>query len=219
MLNENDRSSTKLAEDVVLCASENFSGTEAAFQAESVNRSDIWCLDSGSTSHLCRKLEKFVEITDSKPGKLDLATNASSEIIARGKVSFTADVLGEKKSVTLQNTLHVPDLRSNLLSVAKITDQNCEVIFKNNCAMVIGEDGRTKLLANRIGDLYLVREEKQHSCCVTSGDAKNVSSSSAELEKWHRRLGHLNVKDLLTCEREGTVQGLNLGIYKEGLKC
>lgn len=214
------RSSAKTTEDVVLCASENFSDTEAAFQAENTNRNDIWCLDSGSTSHLCKELKEFVEITDSKPGKLDLATNASSEIVARGKVSFTADVRGDKKNVILKNNLHVPDLRSNLLSVAKITDNNCDVIFKKDCAMVVGQDGRTKLMAHRVGDLYLVREQEQYSYCVTSSNEKNSSKSSSALEVWHRRLGHLNVKDLLTIYgRNETLQSLNLGKYKGDLKC
>lgn len=147
---ENNRSFAKTTERVVLCACENFSNTESALRADSDNRGNVWCLDSGSTSHLCKKIEDFVEITESKSGKLDLATSASSDIIAKGIVSFTADVQGEKKSITLNNTLHVPDLRSNLLSVAKITDNNCDVIFKKDCAIVVGRDGGIKLLASRV---------------------------------------------------------------------
>jgi hypothetical protein len=34
------------------------------------------------------------------------------------------------RSVNFENTLFVPDLRTNLLSVAKVTDKDCEVVFR-----------------------------------------------------------------------------------------
>lgn len=215
----NFRSFAKASEDAVLCARENFTNTEVASQSETAKSNDIWCLDSGSTSHLCKERDKFVEITDSRSGKLDLATNASSDIVARGRASFTADVRGSKKHVTLKGALHVPDLRNNLLSVAKITDNNCEVVFKKNCATIVGQDGSIKLLAKRVGDLYLVREEGRQSRCLASRDAKYSTNSPSALEVWHRRLGHLNVKDLTMGGRTGAMRGLSLGDCNGDLKC
>jgi hypothetical protein len=47
----------------------------------------------------------------------------STNITAQGKAMFTADVFGESKNISLSKTLLVPDLRTNLLSVGKITEK------------------------------------------------------------------------------------------------
>jgi hypothetical protein len=81
----------------------------------------------------------------------------------------TADVFGEVKNVTLDNTLHVPDLRTNLLSVSKIADKGCEILFKKNHAIVFGADGDVKLIGDRVGDLYFVRVPR-NSAFTSSND-------------------------------------------------
>jgi hypothetical protein len=38
--------------------------------------------------------------------------------------------------------MYVPDLRSNLLSVGKITDKGSTVIFENNQVYILDKDGK-----------------------------------------------------------------------------
>jgi len=68
---------------------------------------------------------------------LNLATKASAEIKARGTISFTGDVNGVTKRVSVKDTLHVPELRTNLLSVGKITDRGYKVIFDKLTAKIV----------------------------------------------------------------------------------
>jgi len=49
-------------------------------------------------------------------------------------------------------------LRTNLVSVARITDVGREIIFNNREAQVISRDGDVRLVADRRDDLYYVRE-------------------------------------------------------------
>jgi hypothetical protein len=74
-----------------------------------------WCLDSGATAHLCNEIRYFRTINDSKRGTLNLANAATTRTMGEGTVEFTADVYGDATSVSLSNTLHVPDLRTNLM--------------------------------------------------------------------------------------------------------
>lgn len=78
---------------------------------------------------MCSQKEKFREIVAAKSKVLNLANNNSTKIEGSGVVK-----LNTKESVTakLRGTLFVPDLRSNLLSVEKITEHGFEVIFKKN---------------------------------------------------------------------------------------
>lgn len=58
-----------------------------------------WCLDSGCTSHLCRDKGDFIEFEESEVGRLNLASNASTDITARGTVRATFNVEGNRKNV------------------------------------------------------------------------------------------------------------------------
>lgn len=56
------------------------------------------------------------------------------------------------KTVHLEDSLLVPNLRTNLISVSKITDREHEVIFRKNDSY-----GLTRMVADRIGSLYYMR--------------------------------------------------------------
>jgi hypothetical protein len=164
-------------------------------------REHKWCLDSGATSHLSNESRDFLNKKKVSNVNLNLANNQSTKIVGAGIASFTADVFGEVKNVTLDNTLHVPDLRTNLLSVSKIADKGCEILFKKNHAIVFGADGDVKLIGDRVGDLYFVRVPR-NSAFTSSND--NFSS----LEIWHRRLGHVNYRDLVKAVANGSIEGV-----------
>lgn len=73
--------------------------------------------------------------------------------------------------------MHVPDLRSNLISVAKITDCEFKVFFSKEAAEVINGHGSVKMVADRVGDLYFVRER------IESAQNLAVKELSAEPEE------------------------------------
>ena len=190
------------------------SDVQKALRAESDTPAKNWCLDSGATSHIYKEAHVFSEIHDSKRGKLNLATNSSTEFIAKGTFLLSANVDDRKKNVSLNNVLQVPDLCANLTSVAKITDKNYDVLFTKYRATVIRNDGEEKLIADRIGDLCFVREDHKQEC-------KTVAEESplSELEMWHRRMGHLNVQDLRNSDRQKSLFRMNLRKCEEELEC
>ena len=118
-------------------ASLDFSPPQNAFEIKSAPEREKWCLDSGCSTHLCRDTHDFSDISKAAHGTLNLATKASAEIKARGTVSFTGDVNGVTEQVSVKDTLHVPELRTNLLSVAKITDRGYKVIFDKLTAKIV----------------------------------------------------------------------------------
>ncbi|KRZ93244.1 Retrovirus-related Pol polyprotein from transposon TNT 1-94 [Trichinella sp. T8] len=80
-----------------------------------------WCLDSGASSHMCSNKEMFLSVKNIKR-TLSLANNKATEIMGTGTANLEIPGSDEMRSVKLHNTLYIPDLRSNLLSVAKITE-------------------------------------------------------------------------------------------------
>lgn len=78
---------------------------------------------------------------------LNLASSESTSIEGIGSVKME---VSDDFSVNLQKTLFVPDLKSNLLSVAKITDNGFNVLFKKDKAV----SGEEILEADRKNDFY-----------------------------------------------------------------
>lgn len=63
-------------------------------------------------------------------GKVSLANNSNTNIVANGTARVIADVYGKNTNLALNDTLLVPDLRSNLISVSKITDRKLSLAKK-----------------------------------------------------------------------------------------
>ena len=66
-------------------------------------------------------------------------------------MKFQADIFGKEMNISLDDTLYFPSLRSNFMSVAKITDCGYDVLFWQNDSLVLNDDGDVKnALAHRI---------------------------------------------------------------------
>lgn len=173
-----------------------------------------WCLDSGATTHLCNDASSFREINSSRSGILNLANCTSTKTEGEGTAQLAANVSGGETSISLSNTLLVPDLRTNLLSVSKIVDRNFEVLFRKESAVVLDSRGEVKMRADRVGDLFFARESRSASCA-----ASTVPKSKAiTLELLHRRMGHTNVRDIRDAVHKGIVSEIKIDNIKE-LSC
>lgn len=173
--------------------------------------SGLWCIDSGSTSHLCCNESAFTH-TSKINSKLNLANNSTTLVTAKGdvRISVTKNM---KEAVTLKDTLYVPDLRTNLISVSKIVDNNYEVTFKKESAIIKDSNGDVKTIAKRIGDLFFLREYT-HTVCAAS-----EQNDERSIDKWHARLGHLNEKDLIQMLGENMVSGIKFDKSLRLSKC
>jgi hypothetical protein len=117
-------------------------------------------LDSGCTSHICNDRELFID-SQKAQCQLKLASNATTQAIANGSVNILTSVGNQPKKIELKNTLYAPDFRTNLLSIAKIVDKNREVLFTNNRTFIQDRRRHVKMIADRDGDLFYLRENHQ----------------------------------------------------------
>lgn len=173
-----------------------------AFEIENGQTENLWCLDSGCTVHVCKDKDKFNTLMNVGDERLKLASNSSTAISGKGNIRFRTDEGGKTKNIELNNALYVPDLRNNLMSVARITDRGNKVIFSRDKAEVKDEKGNTRLIARRIGDLYYVPDKQEYAGFIT----RQVN----DLNTWHMRLGHLNHRDLIDMVKKEMVTGIEL---------
>lgn len=207
------------AEDVSLLTNPETSVDKAFSTVRGSNRG-IWCFDSGCTSHMCNDANSFVKVThDGEKRKLNLANSARTDILGKGVVSTETVENGNVKVLKLSDTLYVPDLRTNLLSIGKIADKGHDVVFNKTEVKVIDCDGKVLIAGKREGGLYYLHE-------VCKSECKNVrefdvvrTPKKDSLEDWHIRMGHLNVQSLRQAIRKGSIQGVKVENLNENFQC
>ena len=91
---------------------------------------------------------------------------------------------------------YVSHLRTNLLSVSKITDRGVKVIFREKDAIVLYQSRDVLLRADRVGNLYYVRKSRN-----TERNAEIKMAVKKSIDECHEKLGHLNERDLSPDER------------------
>lgn len=182
-----------------------------ASNTQTMENTDAWCIDSGATRHMCNDKQKFEIINNNEQSKVYTATKSHAKSTGTGDVTLKVQINRRENSVKLKDTMCVPDLRNNLLSVASATNNGYSVIFKKHHAIVKRENGSIALTATRQGNLYVVDETKQSAMFTNNNDKF--------LTKWHQRFGHLNVSDLTKMKNNNMVSGMDLEGITTSLEC
>ena len=154
-----------------------------------------WRIDSGATGHFG---SNAVDLQNIKPANSKVVT-ASGEVCVATAIGDVEVTSGEGRSVVLKDVARVPDFDMNLLSVPKVCDDNCVVVFnKEKCLFVdskktelVIDDSSVKLVAERRGDEYVV------PCVERSEEEDNVAvCMAASVQQWHERFGHPGAEKL-----------------------
>ncbi|KAG5864893.1 hypothetical protein JTB14_011137 [Gonioctena quinquepunctata] len=114
--------------------------------------------------------------------------------------------------ITITNAICVPGLTTNLLSVGKLINNGNEVNFEESCCKIYNKHNELVAMADLINNVYKLRVKKEHQCMLSS-------TTSASSEIWHRRLGHINYKDLCKMQA-GAVEGMTFKTKRDSTnKC
>jgi len=101
----------------------------------------------------------------------------------------------------IQNVLYVPGLKTNLLSVSKIIDENYIVVFDKKQCLI--KDCNNNIIARGLwcNDMYRFDGiPKQQQAFFTCSTSKN--------QLWHERYGHLNYFYMKFLHKHNLVNGL-----------
>jgi len=129
----------------------------------------------------------FDSINDNVSGidSIKFGNGKKGKVIGNGKIAISNDM-------SISNVLLVQSLDFNLLSVAQICDLDFKCIFGPNDDEVVSMDGSNVIFKGfRFENLYLV----DFNACETSLSTCLISKSRMGW-LWHRRLGHVGMKQL-----------------------
>ena len=96
----------------------------------------------------------------------------------------------------------------NLLSISQLLDDGCEVRFKKGCSRVLDAKGELVCKIMPFGRIFQADFSRSSGPSRFLVGASPSYSSSSELWKWHRRLGHLSFNLLVRLSSMGLIRGL-----------
>ena len=146
--------------------------------------SSVWYIDSGATSHMTFNEEFFTVLNKNHTGLVRLADNKELIVKGIGTVVFSAKFGPTIKKVQLNNVIWVPELKTNLISTSKATDNECKVEMTNNFAR-ISRNNETLVEGEKLEGLYIVTVIHEN---VNAVEEANINTN---LQLWHKRFGHL----------------------------
>ncbi|KAD5802460.1 hypothetical protein E3N88_13820 [Mikania micrantha] len=171
-------------------------------------QNSIWYVDSGGSMHMTGSRSLLNDYFTGRKGFVSFGNDAKGYIIGKGFVTN-----GE---IRFDDVNHVENLKYNLLSVSQMCDKGHISLFtKQDCRILssdvlplIGKvlDEYTLLKANRVGKVYAFDLSKKIS--VKGHPCLFSKASLQESNLWHRRLGHVNLKNMNQLVKHGLVRGL-----------
>jgi len=165
-------------------------------------------IDSGASEHCFADKSLFAtySILDNPPIGLCAGKESTFEIIGIGRVEFVTISNGAQRKISIDDVLHTPELRSNLISVSKLESKGIYITFGSGKACIRTPEGRTIDLGTRLGQLYVVDVSKP----VTHALVAQSKQKPVSFETWHRRLGHVGAETMREMISNALVDGFRV---------
>ena len=141
---------------------------------------------------MCHDIDKFINMKKlDKAEDITLGDGHPVKAFGTGTVDLNVRVSDEKQQrCRLIETLYVPKLSYNLLSVSKATRSGKLFTFTESCCHLLDEKRNIVATGSKVGNMYYLNcideQGTIHAATIClSGDTKE--------EIWHQRFGHLRM--------------------------
>ncbi|GJT75157.1 putative ribonuclease H-like domain-containing protein [Tanacetum coccineum] len=176
---------------------------------------DLGIVDSGCSRSMTgnkEKLDDFVKII----GGIVTFGGGDGKITGKGTIRTS--------KLNFENVYYVKELQNfNLFSVSQICDKQNKVLFTDKECLVLTkefqlpENSQVVLRVPRRHNLYSfnltkIQPERDINCLL-------AKASSDESTKWHRRMAHVNFKNINKLAKHGLVNGLPSKLFTNDHNC
>lgn len=177
-----------------------------------------WILDSGCTDHIVNDDSIFDQyIVLKNPIDVKLGDGRKLKATKIGKIKALFQTYNRTHEITFNNVFYVKDMKQNLISYSKVTQQN-RIMSQGNISKIFNQNREIIAIAKKIENLYHIESISVSSQNKEIG-ANAVNNENMTLkEKWHA-LGHVNFQYLdKLCQNELLI-GLPKKLESEDMKC
>ena len=148
-------------------------------------------MDIGATRYICsdkKMFSSYEEINERE--QLLMGNSSTSKVEGKGKIILN---MTSRKEVTLNDVLHVLEIRKNLVSGSLLSKKGFRLVFESD-KFVLTKGGIY------VGKGYMSNELFKMNVMTIVSDFNNKNTSSAYMLEssniWHCRLGHVNFDTL-----------------------
>ena len=171
-----------------------------------------WFVDSAATMHMTNNLEVLHDVQNTSDHNI---STANDQVMVADKVGNVVLPVSSTCKATVKNTVYVPDLKVNLLSVSQIVKKSCSVLFDSVGCKIYDSQNLVIATAKLERDLFKL---DLVNCTKTSNNlACHVSVKNSKV-LWHRRLGHINFMNLNKL-KNGLASGIDFNDKDLVCKC
>ncbi|KAG7594688.1 Zinc finger CCHC-type [Arabidopsis thaliana x Arabidopsis arenosa] len=158
---------------------------------------NIWYLDNRASNHMTGDRRYFVD--HSITGKVRFGDDSRIDIKGKGSILFIDRNEEQRK---MSDVYFIPDLKSNIISLDQATESGYDIRMKDDHLTMHDRDGKLLVRASRSRNrLYKVRMG------ITDTTQLHLLTIS-EANRWHARLGHVNLETIKNMMQKELVQGL-----------
>ncbi|KAK1683958.1 hypothetical protein QYE76_044806 [Lolium multiflorum] len=170
-----------------------------------------WVFDSGCTNHMTGGkgvLDQFIEDINKK-SSITFGDNSKGKVLGYGKVAISKDLC-------LETVMLVEHLGYNLLSIYHLANAGYNSYFTKYYVQVFRSDNLKLVLVGYVeNNLYVVdlsKESPSFSTCL-------MAAKHDEGWLWHRRLGHVNMRNLKQLLKGEHIVGLTGVSFEKDRVC
>ncbi|KAJ9535421.1 hypothetical protein OSB04_un001464 [Centaurea solstitialis] len=166
---------------------------------------NLWHVDSGCSRHMTGIMSLLENFKQFNGGHVAFGDNPKG-----GKVSGKGNI--SKGKMTFEDVYYVEQLKYNLLSVSQVCDKKHSILFNDVECLILSpefkivDENMILLRAPRKDNVYCLDLED-----VSSKSSLNCLLSKASLSEsslWHRRMCHMNFKNMNKLVKGNLVRGL-----------
>lgn len=173
----------------------------------SMDIGEVWIIDSGASCHMTYRREWLTDYRPITEEVVSLSDDMQCAVSGKGTVNIKKLINGQWSKARIENVLHVPQIKKNLFSVGASAKKGFCTIF-NEQTVIFKKDKSVQAVGYKQSNdiyrlLFKVITRATHFC-----EEANISATN--LQTWHERLGHINVKTLKQAVENTAVQGIKL---------
>jgi hypothetical protein len=181
-----------------------------ALGACSAQASQRWIVDSGASRSMSCNCEWFYSFTTlARPIRVTLGDNSAIPATGVGRIPVRMRANSRWSNAVLQDVLFIPELNSNLLSVAHLTQRGADVRFTGEGCQLYTQAGKLTCSGQLQGKLYIMdmrtvvsetariahveafpAEGDDLPVAAESALIAHSTTSKANTVTWHCRLAH-----------------------------
>ena len=178
-----------------VCLRKNRSKCQVLFNALKAKSSSEWYLDSSYSRRMTGDKFSFTSLENDDGGVVTFGVGSLARVKGEGSITIPS-------FPKLEGVLYVEGLKTNLFSISQMFDKEYKVNFHQDLCEIITKKGKVVIIGHRTMDNWYAINLNSRTPLLSSRE------KLYHIELWHRRLGHINYRDLMHLVNTKKVRGI-----------